>query len=103
MEARLNSINDIINLIDKFNINDLNIINEICTNCLGIGFMPIQVAGDIPPKEYYIQRLQIYEKRLNEGLELPSWLNSSVPFQITDFYNPSTFDPSCILPFKEKK
>ena len=89
---KLNSIDDIINLIDKFNIADMEIINEICTNCLGIGFMPIQIAGKLAPKEYYIDRLQIYKKRMDDNLELPYFLNANVPFAITDFYNPLNFN-----------
>ena len=91
MEKQIHSIEDIINLIDKFNIADMNIINEICANCLKATFMPIQIAGHPAPKEYYMERLQIYKKRMDENLELPIFLNANVPFDITDFYNPDTY------------
>lgn len=82
-KTELHSIDDIISLIERLNINDLNIINEICTNCLGVSFLPVKNGEK---KEYYIERLEIYKKRMDEGLELPLFLNAEVPFCVNYYY-----------------
>lgn len=87
-KTELHSIEDIINLIDRLNINDMNIINEICSNCLNARFMPIQTEGHPAPKTWYIDKLKLYKYRIDNNLELPSFINGSVPFCLQDFYKP---------------
>jgi hypothetical protein len=84
---QLNTINHLIEFLSVNNINDFNTINKLVMEMTGRGFMPIRFSNREPtPLDYYIKWLNIYQDKMTKGLELPIWIDVSVPFEITDIY-----------------
>jgi len=88
MTKQLDTIEQLIEFIERYKISDLRTINELCDKMLGKRFFALTIGPQPPTTAYYVKHLKSFKEVIDrEGNSKRFFLDFGEVFKITDYYN----------------
>jgi hypothetical protein len=90
--TKINTIPELIEFLEVNQINDAKAINEMVKGLTGCGFfIPLLFQGDEPYRtEYFTHWLRKHQEKIENGWEIPFFIDIDYDFNIKDIYKKRT-------------